>query len=65
MGKPKAKANWYDHRPPSGDHPWVYLFQRPDGSQILVHIYEPNDTELAERPNSEASWGPPIPGARR
>jgi hypothetical protein len=61
----EAKVNWHDHRPPSGDHPWVYLFERDDGSQILVHVYEPNDVELAERPDNSAIWGVPLTGEKR
>ncbi|MGQ0668403.1 MAG: hypothetical protein ACT4PO_01795 [Actinomycetota bacterium] len=46
-------------------HPYRDLiFEREDGSQVLVTIWPdiwPDDpATLAERPTNDATWGPPI-----
>ena len=42
-----------------------HVFDREDGSQILVSIFtdeqgRPTSLQIAERPDRYASWGPPI-----
>jgi hypothetical protein len=38
------------------------VFTRPDGSQVLVILWEDGKATLAERPDSSAIWGPPLDG---
>jgi len=49
----------------TSDHPLVYLFERKDGSQLLVHVYADGEADLAERPDNSAVWGPPLEGITR
>ena len=36
------------------------LFERPDGKQYLVTIYEDGIAELAERTDAGNIWSPPL-----
>jgi hypothetical protein len=49
----------------TSDNPLVYLFERKDGSQLLVHVYADGEADLAERPDNSAVWGPPLTGTSR
>jgi hypothetical protein len=62
---------FYDIRDPqvdvvaTPDRPLVYLFERDDSSQLLVHVYADGEADLAERPDNSAVWGPPLEGVSR
>lgn len=49
----------------TSDHPIVYLFEREDGSQLLLHVYADGEADLAERPKDGDGWSPPISGVAR
>lgn len=36
------------------------LFEREDGSQVLVTIWAEEPATMAERPDGSAVWGPPV-----
>lgn len=58
-------------------HPFVikgytpYVGRRPDGTEILVSVFRDVETlqiegiQIAERPDSWATWGPPIEAVER
>lgn len=53
-----------DTPPPNIDRRFV--FTRSDGSQVLVVVEgDTNVCSMAERPEPQAVWGPPIEGVER
>ena len=36
------------------------IFERKDGSQVLVTIWTGDEPTMAERPDTSATWGPPV-----
>jgi hypothetical protein len=41
---------------------YTIVFTREDGSQVLVERWLEGYWTMAERPDSSATWGPPIDG---